>query len=381
MVLMIPLLWRTLIVQYLKVLILSVAAFTAILVLMRLEETARFAALGASWQHILLFNLFEMPHMLPIAIPISCLLSSYLLLQRLSASHELVAMRAAGISLSQIAAPLLLTATLVCCLNFVIASEVTTYTRLESRKMVKSLTSSNPLTLLNNLKFLKQRQIFVQSEKKQGNESASDVVVIVKNDSSHHLSAMIARKLTYRGSDVKSDYSTIISTMKGAQEEGFDHLIVENQRTTITPASEFVQLLRDTGWRLSLDYLRLPLLLARREIEQSALANASEPKERRHQQDQIHHLDNELYRRFALGWSPLPFTLLGFAYGVAIGRGNRKKTVLALCIITALSLTCFIGAKEIGRNDYKATLLFIVPYMLMPLAALSRLQRLAKGIE
>ncbi len=59
--------------------------------------------------YIVFFALYESP-IFPIALPLSCLIASLLLIQRLSSSHELTALRASGFSLFDILTPILITA-------------------------------------------------------------------------------------------------------------------------------------------------------------------------------------------------------------------------------------------------------------------------------
>ncbi len=103
-----PTLWRYLILQYLKVLTLSVIAFVIVLLTLRLDEIAHFATLGAEGYFILLFTLFQIPYILPIALSyFSFNLLSYLN-RSLSSRQELTAIRASGFSFKEIFSPILL---------------------------------------------------------------------------------------------------------------------------------------------------------------------------------------------------------------------------------------------------------------------------------
>jgi len=103
-----PVVWRLLLSQYLKVLLLSIVAIICVLMTTRLDELAQFAVLGASAPHIWLFALYQIPYILPIALALSALLSSVLLMQRLSGHYELTALRACGYGLSNVITPILL---------------------------------------------------------------------------------------------------------------------------------------------------------------------------------------------------------------------------------------------------------------------------------
>ena len=54
-----PILWRYLLQHYLKVTIVCVLAFIAILLTMRLDEIAHFIALGAPLTYVLLFVFYQ----------------------------------------------------------------------------------------------------------------------------------------------------------------------------------------------------------------------------------------------------------------------------------------------------------------------------------
>src|SRR5438132_1223109 len=97
-----PALWRYLITYFLKIAFTCNLAFVAILLTMQLDDIAHFAALGAPFHYILLFTFHQIPYILPIALPLSCLIASLLLMQRLSNTHELTALRASGFSLRDI---------------------------------------------------------------------------------------------------------------------------------------------------------------------------------------------------------------------------------------------------------------------------------------
>src|ERR1700722_4320174 len=143
-----PLFWRYLLGQYIKVLILCTLSFIALLLTSRLEEIAHIATYGANFKLVFLFAAYQIPTILPIAISISALISSLLLFQRLSQTYELTAFRALGISLRSILCPLLLAGALLGVMNFYISSEIATATHLQTRKMAYALTSINPLLLL-----------------------------------------------------------------------------------------------------------------------------------------------------------------------------------------------------------------------------------------
>src|SRR5579863_9043123 len=101
-----PIVWRYLLRSYFQVLLLCVSAFIGVLIVLRFQEIARFATSGAAKLKILLFTLLQIPYILPIAIPVSCLIAAMLLFQRLSHTQELTALRTSGFGLKTISTPL-----------------------------------------------------------------------------------------------------------------------------------------------------------------------------------------------------------------------------------------------------------------------------------
>ncbi|HEY4831929.1 MAG TPA: LptF/LptG family permease, partial [Waddliaceae bacterium] len=119
-----PIFWWYLLKNYLNVLLLSLFSFVAILLISRLEEIAQFAAMGAKFSYLIIFTLYQIPYILPIAIPISCLISAMILFQRLSSTHEFTALRSCGIALSRIITPILLASLFLSVGCFYITSEM-----------------------------------------------------------------------------------------------------------------------------------------------------------------------------------------------------------------------------------------------------------------
>ncbi|MCB1135375.1 MAG: LptF/LptG family permease, partial [Chlamydiia bacterium] len=127
---MMPILWRYLLSQYLRVLILTVVAIISVLMVTRLDEIAEFAILGAQGGLVLRFALYQIPYILPIALPIASVVAAILLYQRLSTTHEITALRASGMSLGQIVGPVLLASIYLTIGNLYLISEVATASHL-----------------------------------------------------------------------------------------------------------------------------------------------------------------------------------------------------------------------------------------------------------
>src|SRR3990167_2854629 len=121
--------WRYALQSSSRVFLLSVTTFIAVLIITRFKEIARFTALSGDFAMTGLFILYHIPTILPIAIPISALLGSFLLFQRMSRSRELTALRASGFSFKKIIAPLLAVSLLLSAVDFWMCAQIAPFCR------------------------------------------------------------------------------------------------------------------------------------------------------------------------------------------------------------------------------------------------------------
>src|SRR3990167_7372435 len=191
-----PILWRYLFKEYLKVFFLSILAFICILLITRLKQIAGFATLASDFISLILFVFYQIPYILPIAISISCLISSVILFQRMSTMHETTAFRACGISLKELLAPLLLLAIVLSMSNFFIISELTPRCKYKSKELFYKNTSMNPLILLQRrqkMSNIKDSYVEISAENKD--LAAKDLLIITPNKSNQRLCMFIAKNL------------------------------------------------------------------------------------------------------------------------------------------------------------------------------------------
>lgn len=353
--------------NYLKVLLLAVISFIAILLVSRLQEIAQFASIGAPYSYLALFTLYQIPYILPIAIPISCLISSMILFQRLSHTRELTALRAGGFSLSQILAPILLAGAFLSLGTFYISSELATSSHLATRRMVYELTSVNPLILLQSAKIAKLKGSYFQMDPIQNGKSAKNLLIAVKNRSNNRLNLCLAKKIKMKEGELQGEQVSLISTLPG------EHLIIENQSSLNSSAPEFAHLLRKKGWKIANDHLTFRLLKIREKMLREESGNKA-----RYNISKCH---SEIIRRFSLGIASFTFTLMGVSFGMEISRQHTKRSLFIVLFLTALTLTTFFIGKELDHLVWAAASLFLFPHLLISVASLWTISRVNRGIE
>ncbi len=381
-----PIIWRYLLVQYFKVLFFCIFAFVAILLTTRLDDIAHFATMGPEGSLVLKFTLYQIPYILPIAIPIACLISSLLLVQRLCSTHELTALRAAGLSLGNVFAPLLLAGLLLAFTNFYVVSELTTHSHLSSSLLKKDLRSINPLLLLNNKHLMRVKGFFFNSTgaSKVG-EFASNIEFATPNRDNSRINLLIGKKITASPDYFIGEDVTLITSLGKSGTSDYDNLMIENIGKVTTTIQDFTQMVEKKMWNLNNDYLPWALLLVRAHEEKEALVNAKKENRPVSEEKQIIRRINRIYaeivRRVSVGMSAFCFTLMGIAFGLSISRNHSSKGIIIVVLLAALYLVCFFVAKGIDHHLAASVALYTLPLVVIIGLSVGTIRRISKGVE
>lgn len=364
-----PTVWHYILRSYFQVFLLSIASFVAALFVMRFKEIAEFATLNSDALSIFLFSLYQLPYILPVAIPVSCVISSILLFQKMSHSQELTALRASGMGLKTVLYPLFLGGFFLSLVNFTIVTEVGPRCRLMAKELSHEMTSNNPFYIFNKITDGKMTNAYVEIRTLRGGKKAKDVLLILNNRTQQRLNVMTARELSIEGSEMIGKDVSIISSVHGEGEDNYDHLVIENQETMSTQAASLSRLLHDSKWHLRPEFLSFKDLIVRILLSKN---NKSIWKN-------THGL--EIARRISLSLTPLAFTIMGAAFGMQIGRGRNKKGILWAVLLTSLYLSAFIGAKSMKHFPKAAWALYFLPFVVIALFSVRSLKRISRGIE
>jgi lipopolysaccharide export system permease protein len=375
-----PTLWRFLISEYLKVLTLCTLAFIALLVAMRLEEIAQFAALGASSTYLCRFIAYQLPYIIPIALPVAALISAQLLMRRMSANHELTALRASGFGLGSILMPILLTAGVLSIANFVVVSELSTHANLMKRVLRKELKSLNPLILLQSERLAHMKGIYAQSfGPGKAGECASDVVVCLFNHQKNCLNLLTAKSIASHDTHLHGQQVTFISPM-AVHEQGFDQLLVENSEEITLPKPDLTQLLGNSGVKLEHDHLTLAQLLGRtHSLRQKLHTQEATAKSKQQLKRNIAYTQSEILRRISVAFAVCSFTLLGLSYGIQTSRVTKLRPLITVLALAAVYLTCFFAAKNLSAKSALTAGLYFAPHILLIACSLRTLRRIEQG--
>jgi len=381
-----PILWRYLLSHYLKVLFFCTVAFIAVLLTTRLDEIAHFATLGPQGVYIVLFTLHQIPYILPIAIPISGLISAIILIQNLSLTHELTALRASGLALRDILSPIFFASGVLAFATFFIVSELATKSHLHSGLLKSELRAVNPLLLLNNKHLMRLKGIhFDAMGPSRLGEFASQVFIAMPNKNNSRINVMLAKHLQATPSSLIGKDVTLISSLNKDSQPEFDNIIIENMGQSKTSIQDFSQTIQKKVWSLNNDHLKLSMLLVRlneeRQNRELAIQTGKPVSEQKQIQRNLNRCYSEICRRISVALAAFTFTLMGASFGVRIGRKRSYKGIFLVIGLASLFLIAYFAAKGIDHLLISSTLLYMVPHLVIIIASLWMLSRATKGIE
>lgn len=338
--------------EFLRSTLLVVGGALGLMMVIQMGEITRFVSLSGDLVTSLLFFLYQIPYVLPNALPIACLVGSYMLLRRMSVDGELSALRAGGMSLSLILSPLLFLGVLLGMTNLWIASEMAPYCRASAKSLFDQVAQENPLALFQQKRLLKIPNVWVQGE----NEGPSSVL------QPWFLMEKAGQWMLLHGerASIENQVLKVESPFLLALRPSHQEMVWERAQSLEIPARA-----------LSPYFIRQQL--SRNEdygswIEQWKGALSGESL-------CIH----EILRRIALGIAPWATTLLGASYGATVARFPKRGDAMVAGLLTLLILGGFLAGKFQSRNLLLATISMGFPLVLSMSLSLFRLRRLGLG--
>ena len=372
-----PTLWRYLIKQYLSLLALSLFGFLIILLSSRLEEMAKLVVFGASLSSLGLFVLYQIPYVFQVALPISSLIASLYLFQRLSQTQELTSLRASGLRFLDIGAPLFFLSAFLALFSFGWVFDFAAKAHMATKQLEFDVRERSPLTILHHSDLISTKGI--SFDMKEGGESGGvrDMIIACPLGAHACPSLLVVKSLHTQGGAIHGEQVSLISVR---DPQG---LVIENTKEHDAPLNELSFVANRRPWKAINDLLPLPLLMAKRHTLQQKIAAASNKREStEHFSRLLARVNVELVRRLSLSLSCVSFTLVGVAFGTSIGRWHSRKRFLWVVLLAALFLLCYLTAKAVDNSHPKMAIgLFVLPHVVLIGSAFLRLQTLQRGIE
>lgn len=359
-----PIIWRYLLKNYLTAFIgLTIGLLLALFVI-RFREIAEFMTLIVHVSAFCKFVLSQFFYILPISLPISCMISSLWLFRKMSHNQELTVLRASGMSFWIIVTPIFIIGFCISCCNAMLLSEIGPRSRFLTKKLIYETTINNPLSLLNKLALAQFPNGYIQMQIIKGCNEAKDTFFIYHDDIHRQSHMVYAKNLRVQNDQLKGEQISYICSRQSEQENQFDHLMIETQEIMTLETSLIKNFLKKTNRDFNPEYLSL------KEI----VLYLKKGKD----------LDSKPYlleiaRRLSLSLAPLILTLLGIGCGLNTQRMSSKRGSSIGYFLLTLYLASFIGGKSLKHSLPLALCLYFVPLIIILGFTMRQFSRFIKG--
>lgn len=367
-----PLIWSYLLESYFKIVLLCALALSLTLLVTRLESVAKFAVLGGGLKITLLFTGLQIPYILPFLLPISCFIASLQLFQNLSRTGELTAFRAAGISIYRLAAPLLIASLFMMLLDFTISSELTPLCRKKTTELIEGIARKSPLLLLQKDSGQYSHHIYSAVDSLEKGKRATGVFFVLQPAKTGKFITIAAEELATEDGLLIGKNVAIISSFDINNEQSFDHLLIENQKSLITQDSFFFDCANKQGPDTKMIHQSTRQLLASLPFFNTAYLQNGEAFGKNYM---------ELLRRISLALACFSFSFLGISCGLSIGRSHSRKGLFTALATAFFFLFCFISGKSFWKTPDFLPLFYLLPHPIMWIISARLLGNIERGIE
>jgi lipopolysaccharide export LptBFGC system permease protein LptF len=287
----------------------------------------------------------------------------------MSSTNELTSLRASGLSINSIVAPILFVGFCLFLCNLFIVSEITSRCRLQSKNILYEQSSKNPLLLLHRQELLHIKNSYVDFSSFDASKGVSDLLFIAPDNLSNSLDLLMAKKLKLKDSKLYGKNIATLFHMPTNNNDSYDSLILENKKTMTTIASELSKFLKFGSYHISSSsFLPLRMLIANYKLE----------KEKK---KKIAKISTECSRRIAIGFSAFSFTYLGIAFGIDISRVKSKRKILIAALLALFIFSTFALAKSTKTHSLYFCLIYLLPQVLPLIIAKKTITKVSRGIE
>lgn len=291
------------------------------------------------------FFLNNLPYTLSYSVPISVLFSTLLLFGRLSAESELSAMKSGGLSVWQVAAPLVVLAVVLSGLCLWNNGYVYPRTEYANRTLLKNMGVEDPVKLLDEGRFIRDFPGYMIYVGKKSGSGIEDLVFYELGEGGREIEQSIWAK---RGEVTRSADGAFITVMledvriEVADEEHPD----DSTKAQYLAADRFPITLdvsamaeREVASKKRRNMTLDELLEQIEGVDARGLGWSAERVEEERTRWRVH-----LHQRFYLGLAPLTFVLVGIPLGI---RSHRRESsagmVLSLVVMFIFYLLMIVA--------------------------------------
>ncbi len=276
---------------------------------------------GVDPKIIMMYIVYRMPQTLGYTIPLGFFISTVLIFNRMSLDHEISALRASGISIQQIIAPIVLLSLVLCFVSGIIHFEISPEYKYRAKWLVREAGVINPLMLMEEGRYVEIFDGYIVYVDEKEDASVRDVHLYILNKKD-----VVVQKIdAYRGELIVNDKKKELElTLFNATIESIHpEDISKNQRIK----SGKCMFPLNYGNKLH----KKPLIRRVDEMKLSQLFSQIQIKSERGVDTTK--LNVELHLRAAMALSPFSFILLGIPLGIKLPRRESSWNLYGCTLI------------------------------------------------
>lgn len=319
--------------QLLATLFFTLGVFTFVLLLLnmlrQLSELLVNRQMGldiAGW-----FVALVLPRVLSFSVPMAMLAATLLVFGRLSADHELTALRAAGVGLWRVAAPVIVIALVLGGLCFYINMDLAPRCKFQYRTLFLRLSSENPMALLQEDAYMKDFPGYVIYVGRKNSNTVERVVLYTLDEKGNVVSSLRAQRgtVTAKPADGKLllDLLDVRGDLRDPKDPTNIHKIIPGTTAARYPVeldvSQAIRKVRATRQLSDLVFSELREEIAR--LRGMGIYPA-EPL-------------MEAHERLAAAVACVAFTLIGIPLGI---KTSRRETSIGIALALGLAMIYYV---------------------------------------
>ena len=295
----------------------------------RLGEVLDMLSRGIPVENFFKFIFYTLPMVLIYTIPWSVLVATMVVFGRLSADSEITAMRACGVSLLQIVAPLLLFVIIMTGICFYLQVYAGPPMYRKARTLLRDTATTQPMAIFEPGQQIEFEGAVVYIDDKVGKNKLLGVQIFMFDDNLKLTQDIFAESATLHTNEETMQLSIkLYKCVIGSYAADKTKQTIFNDELEFS--FDYGKALNEAKVRVRSKYLPADQLLARTRIMRKRGASAEDMCE----------LEVELNQRIALSLSPIAFLLLGLPLAI---RTSRRETSVGLFLSVILGGVFFLS--------------------------------------
>jgi lipopolysaccharide export LptBFGC system permease protein LptF len=379
-----PRVWQYEIREFGKNLLICLFGIVSLLLSTKLEEMARFIALGAPFSKVLLFVMYQIPYTLQIALPIAALISSFSVFSQMSQSGEMTAARSSGYSLANLLFPIGCVAGLLSILMMWVGFDAAAKSHFAAKKLEYDVREEEPLAFVQNSQFLGKHGVALELVGSlRTNEEAHDLLLCLPS-SGDRLSLVIIQRTKAEKEALLGDYMSMISSKPPpSPDDRFGSLLIENADAKRTPTGCVHELANQKVWKVPPDYLPLAVVRAlKQDLEKQVTRRQFDGHSAKKLSKELAKFTSEPFRRVSLSLAILTLSMIGAVFGIRTSRIHRKALqAIGPLVAFGFFIGFYLAGKNLDELPLVAILCYLLPHPILWKGAMIWKNRLEHGME